>query len=83
MISEFAHSVDLGVNVFINNPILWICLAPFIIMTVFKILASIKEKKIVIRKKTLILIWWVVLSFGLLFINNINQLKDNLLLISI
>jgi hypothetical protein len=68
MYSTFFSSLDFNLNNFTEYPLHWICFSPVIFLSVFKMLTSLGDKKIIVRKKISLLIWTTVFSFFLLFI---------------
>ncbi len=71
MLSDFFSSIQISFDVFLDYPVHWICFTPILILVLFRALNRLPDKKISIRKKTLLLFWVLVLSVILLALKNV------------
>jgi hypothetical protein len=69
--STFFSSLKLSLNNFTEYPLHWICFSPVIFLTVFRMLSSLGDKKIIVRKKIVLFMWTTFLSVIMLFIHNV------------
>jgi hypothetical protein len=70
MVFGFFADVELGVRHFVDFPIHWISMSPFLIIGLWGFLNRLGDKKIVIRKKSMLVFWMFSLAVILLFVNN-------------
>jgi len=70
LFTQIFSGFKIGLNNFIAYPVHWISFAPVLLLTALKTFSSLGERKIIVRKKSVFLIWITVFSILLLFFEN-------------
>jgi len=65
--AAFFSSLQFSAVHFTSYPYHWFILGPVMIITLFRTMTFLGEKKIIVRKKMILLVWFLVISMLLLF----------------